>query len=104
MRTTEYPATVEHGCGGKSEQRRLLAAVGAGDADALARFYDLTSSRVHALALAVSSDAAIAAELTRITYLEVWRTASDYDPDAMSPLAWLLALTHALGRASCAAA
>lgn len=104
MRTSENPATGEHGSGGKSEQRRLLAAVGAGDADALARFYDLTSSRVHALALAVTRDAAAAAELTRRTYLEVWRSASDHDPDAMSPLAWVLSITHALGRSSCAAA
>lgn len=93
----------ETGSGGKAEQRRLLLAAGTGDTEAFARFYDLTSARVHELALLMTRDADAAARLTRAAYLEAWRTAPSYDPYRVGPLAWLLAIAQATGRQACAA-
>lgn len=94
----------ESGSGGRAEQRRLLRAAGAGDVEAFARFYDLTSARVHALSLLVTRDPGAATELTRAAYLEAWRCASSYDPEQVGPLAWVLSIAHAVGRAAPAAA
>ncbi len=94
----------ETGSGGRAEQRRLLLAAGSGDTEAFARFYDLTSTRVHELSLLMTRDADAAASLTRSAYLEAWRSAPSYDPYRVGPLAWLLAIVHATGRQACAAA
>lgn len=65
-----------------------------GDEGAFAQLYDATASRVHGLALRVVRDPAQAEEVTQEAFLEIWRTASRFDPDRGSPLAWLLTITH----------
>ncbi|MDI6910769.1 ECF RNA polymerase sigma factor SigK [Nocardioides sp.] len=65
-----------------------------GDEQAFARLYDATASRVHGLALRVVRDPAQAEEVTQEAFLEIWRTATRFDPDRGSPLAWLLTITH----------
>jgi RNA polymerase sigma-70 factor (ECF subfamily) len=44
--------------------------------------------------LRVVRDPAQAEEVTQEAYLEVWRTASRFDPDRGSALAWLLTIVH----------
>ena len=72
----------------------LLGRVAQHDADALAEFYDLTSSRVFGLVARVLRDPGYSEETTQEVYLQVWRNAGNYDPAAGSALAWLLTLAH----------
>ena len=58
------------------------------------RLYDAVSSRVHGLAVRVVRDPAQAEEVTQEAFLEIWRTASRYDPDRGSAVSWLLTITH----------
>lgn len=72
----------------------LLRRSSRGDEAAFAQLYDATASRVHGLALRVVRDPAQAEEVTQEAFLEIWRTASRFDPDRGSPMAWLLTITH----------
>ncbi|HWY01003.1 MAG TPA: ECF RNA polymerase sigma factor SigK, partial [Mycobacterium sp.] len=55
---------------------------------------DLTKSRVFGLVVRVLRDAGYSEETTQEIYLEVWRTASVYDPTKGSALAWLMTMAH----------
>lgn len=72
----------------------LLRASARGDQAAFAQLYDATASRVHGLALRVVRDPAQAEEVTQEAYLEVWRTASRFDPAKGSALSWLMTIGH----------
>jgi len=72
----------------------LLRRVARGDRDAFAAVYDLTKSRVFGLVVRVLRDAGYSEETTQEIYLEVWRTASEYDPTKGSALAWLMTMAH----------
>jgi RNA polymerase sigma-70 factor, ECF subfamily len=72
----------------------LLRSASRGDQGAFAQLYDLTAARVHGLALRVVRDPAQAEEVTQEAFLEIWRTASRFDPDRGSPLGWMLTITH----------
>lgn len=77
-----------------AELDALLRQVARRDADAFAAFYDQTRSRVFGLVTRVLRDPGYSEETTQDVYLQVWRTAENYDPSAGSPLAWLLTLAH----------
>ena len=72
----------------------LLRRVARGDRDAFAAVYDLTKSRVFGLVVKVLRDAGYSEETTQDIYLEVWRTASEYDAAKGSALAWLMTMAH----------
>lgn len=72
----------------------LLRRVARGDRDAFAAVYDLTKSRVFGLVVRVLRDAGYSEETTQEIYLEVWRTASEYDATKGSGLAWLMTMAH----------
>lgn len=72
----------------------LLKRAGRADEAAFARLYDATAARVHGMALRVVRDPAQAEEVTQEAFLEIWRTASRFDPDRGSALGWLLTITH----------
>ena len=72
----------------------LLRRAGRADEAAFARLYDATSSRVFGLALRVVRDPAQAEEVTQEAFLEIWRTASRFDPALGSAFAWILTITH----------
>lgn len=65
-----------------------------GDESAFAALYDATAARVHGLVLRVVRDPAQAEEVTQEVYLEVWRTASRFDPARGSALSWLMTIAH----------
>jgi RNA polymerase sigma-70 factor (ECF subfamily) len=77
-----------------NELEALLRDVARGDSAAFAAVYDLTKSRVYGLVLRVLRDSGYSEETTQEIYLEVWRTASAYDPSKGSALAWLLTMAH----------
>ena len=77
-----------------SDLDALMRRVARGDRDAFAAVYDLTKSRVFGLVVRVLRDAGYSEETAQEIYLEVWRTASDYDPAKGSALAWLMTMAH----------
>jgi RNA polymerase sigma-70 factor (ECF subfamily) len=77
-----------------SDLDALLRRVARGDRDAFATVYDLTKSRVFGLVVRVLRDAGYSEETTQEIYLEVWRSASEYDPAKGSALAWLMTMAH----------
>ena len=72
----------------------LLRQVARQDVDAFATFYDQTRARVFGLVTRVLRDPGYSEETTQDVYLQVWRTADNYNPAAGSPLAWLMTLAH----------
>ncbi|GFG77060.1 ECF RNA polymerase sigma factor SigK [Mycobacterium paragordonae] len=77
-----------------SDLDALLRRVAHGDNAAFAAFYDQTKSRVYGLVTRVLRDAGYSEETTQEIYLEVWRTAAEFDSTRGSALAWLLTMTH----------
>src|ERR1700739_3482146 len=77
-----------------SDLDALVRRVARGDRDAFAAVYDLTQTRVYGLVMRVLRDAGYSEETTQEVYLEVWRTAAQYDPVKGSALAWLMTMAH----------
>jgi RNA polymerase sigma-70 factor (ECF subfamily) len=73
---------------------QLLKLSGRGDEAAFARLYDATAARAFGLAVRVVRDPAQAEEVTQEAFLEIWRTASRFDPDRGSAVSWVLTLVH----------
>lgn len=67
----------------------LVAAIAAGDRRALADLYDLYAGVLLALALRIVRDRREAEDLLHDVFLEVWRTAKDYDPTRGRVRTWL---------------
>jgi len=72
----------------------LLVQVARGDENAFAGLYDRMSAPVHGLARRVVRDPARAEEITQEVFLQVWRTASRFQPERGSARSWLLTLAH----------
>ena len=72
----------------------LLRRVAGGDAEAFAAVYDLTKSRVFGLVIRVLRDAGYSEETTQEVYLEIWRSAAEYNPAKGSALSWMLTMAH----------
>ncbi|OBJ96810.1 RNA polymerase subunit sigma [Mycolicibacterium conceptionense] len=71
-----------------------LRRVARGDAEAFEALYDATSARVYGLILRILRDPGYSEETAQDVYAQVWRNASDYDPQQGSALAWLMTLAH----------
>jgi RNA polymerase sigma-70 factor (ECF subfamily) len=72
----------------------LLQAVGYGDVDAFAAFYDRTAPVVFNLLHHVLGDRAAAERATVRVYVRVWRTAPAFDPAVSSGGAFLIEAVH----------
>jgi RNA polymerase sigma factor (sigma-70 family) len=72
----------------------LLAALGAGDADAAAAFVRRFQSRVYGLALTIVGDRGTAEEVSQEAFLRAWQHASAYDSRRGRVSTWLLAITR----------
>jgi RNA polymerase sigma-70 factor (ECF subfamily) len=79
----------------------LLAAMGAGDADAAAVFVRRFQSRVYGLALTMLRDPDVAEDVAQDTFVRAWRHASTYDARRGRVPTWLLTIARnvALDRA-----
>jgi len=72
----------------------LLLRVARGDEAAFGRLYDLMSGMVFGLVRRVLRDQAQSEEVFQEVMLEVWRTASRFDPDRGKATTWILTMTH----------
>ena len=72
----------------------LLAQIAAGDQGAFAEFYELTSRRVYGMARRVLIDPELSEDATQEVFLQVWQNAARFNPEAGSPLAWLMTISH----------
>ena len=72
----------------------LVAAVGAGDAGALALLYDRFSGMLLGLAHRILGDASDAEEILQEAFLQVWNQAGRYDPGRSSVSTWLVLITR----------
>jgi len=72
----------------------LLPRVARGDDDAFAALYDLLAPRIYGLILRVLRDPAQAEEVAQEVLVDVWRTASRYDPSRGSATAWVFTIAH----------
>lgn len=72
----------------------LVAAIAAGDRDALARLYDAYGPLLFGLARRMLGSAAAAEDLIHDVFLEVWLHAAEYSPDRGSVPAWLTIRTR----------
>lgn len=88
------PSPEDGARGAGADLTELLRLSSRGDEQAFARLYDATSSRVFGLAVRVVRDPAQAEEVTQEAFLEIWRTASRFDPGRGSAMSWLLTITH----------
>jgi RNA polymerase sigma-70 factor (ECF subfamily) len=77
-----------------SELAALLAKVARGDEAAFAAVYDGFAALVFGLVRRVVRDPAQSEEVTQEVLLEVWRTASRFDPGEGSARTWLMTLAH----------
>jgi RNA polymerase sigma-70 factor (ECF subfamily) len=77
-----------------SDLAGLLALVARGDQSAFAIVYDRSAAQVFGLVRRVIRDPAQSEEVTQEVMLEVWRSASRFDPHRGSAMAWLMTLAH----------
>ena len=91
--TAELPGERPREAAG-SELAGLLAKVARGDEAAFAGVYDHFAGVVYGLVRRVVRDPAQSEEVTQEVLLEVWRTASRFDPSLGSARSWLMTLAH----------
>ena len=91
--TAELPGERSHAPSG-GDLAALLAKVARGDEAAFAGVYDRFATVVYGLVRRVVRDPAQSEEVTQEVLLEVWRTASRFDPGEGSARSWLMMLAH----------
>jgi len=80
--------------GGGQDPATLLARVARGDHAAFEAVYDQFAGPVYGLVRKVLRDLAQSEEVAQEVLLEVWRTASRFDPARGSASAWVMTIAH----------
>ena len=81
-----YPAT--------HDDQQLLTRLASGDGAALGQLFDSLSPRIFGLALTIVSNRQDAEEVTQETWMQVWRSAGQYDANLGSVSTWVLRITR----------
>lgn len=72
----------------------LLSEVAKGDQEAFAMLYDRVGGPVYGLVRRVLRDPAHSEEVTQEVLLEVWRSASRFDPERGTANGWIMTMAH----------
>jgi RNA polymerase sigma-70 factor (ECF subfamily) len=80
--------------GGRADADRLLALAARGDESAFAALYDLVAPLVFGLVHRVVRNPAVAEEVTQEVFVQVWRTATRFDPSAGRAVTWICTIAH----------
>jgi len=72
----------------------LLSAVAKGDAAAFERLYPATCAKLYGVVLRILRRHDLAAEVLEEVYLQIWRTAGEFDPAVFSPTVWMVAIAR----------
>ena len=91
---TAWPATTEY-AGSSAHLTELMAAIAAGQQDALAQLYHLTRTAVYGLSLSYLKNTHDAQDITQDVFVHVWDHAPQYRPTG-SPMGWLLTVCRNL--------
>lgn len=75
-------------------QQELLEKVALGDQQAFSRLYDLVAPRVFGLVKRLLRDHAQSEEVTQEVFLEIWQTATRFDPNKGGATTWILTMAH----------
>jgi len=97
-----HGATPEHASSGDPDLRAvaqpghqdLMSRIARGDEQAFTELYDLLAERVFGLVLRVMRDPAQSEEVAQEVFVELWRTASRFQPDRGSVTAWAMTIAH----------
>ena len=81
---------------GWSDDAEAIAAVAAGDQNALRHLYDRYGRLAHSVAYRISGDRATAEECTQDTFVTLWRRAERFDPTRGQVSTWLFAIARNL--------
>ncbi|MGH3377391.1 MAG: sigma-70 family RNA polymerase sigma factor [Actinoallomurus sp.] len=82
------------GPGDEADLGDLLTHVARGDQGAFERVYEEVSGPVYGLALRIVRDPAQSEEVAQEVLVDVWRTASRYEPGRGSAMSWVMMLAH----------
>lgn len=88
------PAGAEPRAASATSADELLLLVARGDEVAFERLYDQFAGPVFGLALRVVRNPALAEEVAQEVLVELWRTATRYDPRRGSVQAWAMTIAH----------
>ncbi|MEO3829076.1 ECF RNA polymerase sigma factor SigK [Actinomadura sp. B10D3] len=72
----------------------LLGRTARGDERAFELLYDVAAAPVYGLVRRVIRDPAMAEEVTQEVMIEVWRSATRYDPGRGGAMAWIMTIAH----------
>jgi len=72
----------------------LLAAVARGDVAAFDRLYATTCAKIYGVVLRILRRHDLAADVMEETYLQVWRSVSEFDPALSNPVAWMVSIAR----------
>ncbi|MDX3076967.1 ECF RNA polymerase sigma factor SigK [Streptomyces sp. MI02-7b] len=79
---------------GQGALEKLLDRIANGDHEAFETLYTATAGAVLGLVRSLLRDAAQSEEVAQEVLIEVWRSASRYDPGKGSAMAWVMMLAH----------
>ena len=77
-----------------TRQQELLTRVALGDRVAFAELYDEMAPRVLGLVKRLLRDHSQSEEVTQEIFLEIWQSASRFDPNKGGASTWILTMTH----------
>lgn len=76
------------------ELRQLLLATARGEARAFKSLYDETSARLHAVALTLMRDPALAEDVLQDAFVQIWHRADEYHADRGSVFTWMTTIVR----------
>src|SRR5215831_14311350 len=74
----------------------LLAAVTKGDPAAFERVYQATCAKLYGVVLRILRRHDLAADVMEEAYLQIWKSAGEFNPAQGTPLAWMVAIARRL--------